>query len=139
MIVRKRFGLILSACRLLLDQVPSLRHFREARAFSHTFPLFAPSALCLTGQVSRVQTALHSVKSRAMYAAREAHMRQFDDPTFHFVPRRKMMQIQASILSKAGRLRPPNHSLSPKTRTGESLIPRSTSAFCPYCLVRPRW
>lgn len=38
--------------------------------------------------------ALLSEKIQAMRAAQDAHVRQFNDPSFHFVPRQKMMQIQ---------------------------------------------
>lgn len=52
--------------------------------------------LPLDEQDSRVRMALLSEKLQAMHAAQDAHVRQFDDPAFHFVPRRKMMQIQVS-------------------------------------------
>eukprot|EP00752_Nemacystus_decipiens_P009155 g8177.t2 len=43
---------------------------------------------------SRVRMALLSEKIQAMDAAQVAQLRQFNDPSFHFVPRQKMMQIQ---------------------------------------------
>ncbi|CAM9543520.1 unnamed protein product [Ectocarpus fasciculatus] len=33
-----------------------------------------------------------------MDSAQDAHARQFDDPSFHFVSRRKMMQIQSGCI-----------------------------------------
>lgn len=41
--------------------------------------------------------ALLSEKLESMDMARRTQARRFDDPGFHFVPRRKMMQIQACI------------------------------------------
>lgn len=45
-------------------------------------------------QDSRVRMALLSAKIQAMGTAEDAHLRLFGDPTFRFVPRRKMIQIQ---------------------------------------------
>lgn len=39
--------------------------------------------------------ALLSEKLGSALIARETHARRFDEPGFHFVPRRKMMQVQA--------------------------------------------
>lgn len=41
-------------------------------------------------------------KIQAMDAAEKAHMRQFNDPSFHFVPRQKMMQIEVRVSSSPG-------------------------------------
>ena len=41
-----------------------------------------------------MRMALLSEKTQAMGAAQDAHVRQCRDPSFYFVPRQKMMQIQ---------------------------------------------
>lgn len=57
-------------------------------------PPFNASLLLDENQRSRVYVALLFKKLRAMDSAEDAHTRQFVDPSFHFVPRNKMMQIQ---------------------------------------------
>lgn len=59
-----------------------------------SLPPFIMHACGWMNQRSRVCVALLFKKLRAMDSAQNAHARQFDDHTFHFVPRKKMMQIQ---------------------------------------------
>lgn len=66
----------------------SARHF-----YGH---ILLRSASPLDTQESRVSMALHTEKVVAMQTAKDDHARRFEDPNFHFVPRRKMMQIQVS-------------------------------------------
>ncbi|CAM9879890.1 unnamed protein product [Ascophyllum nodosum] len=42
--------------------------------------------------------ALLYEKLRAIKATQEAHARRFNDPAFHFVPRRKLMQLQSGCI-----------------------------------------
>lgn len=50
-----------------------------------------------------MRMALFSEKTQAMDAAQVAHVRQFNVPSFNFVPRQKMMQVQVRVPSSVGR------------------------------------
>eukprot|EP00903_Cladosiphon_okamuranus_P013556 g12627.t1 len=86
---------------------------------------------------SRVRMALLSEKTQAMDAAQDAHVRQFNDPCFHFVPRQKMMQIQSGCIKTMCKVLDANNRTNTWQRKDACVVEQCLSALTLYVHRRP--
>ncbi|CBN78005.1 hypothetical protein Esi_0082_0009 [Ectocarpus siliculosus] len=86
---------------------------------------------------SRVCVALLFKKLCAMDSAQDAHARQFVDPSFHFVPRKKMMQIQSGCIDTMCQVLDKNNRTNTWQRKDACVVEQCMSALALHVHRRP--
>ncbi|CAM9376284.1 unnamed protein product [Ectocarpus sp. 4 AP-2014] len=72
-----------------------------------------------------------------MDSAQDAHARQFVDPSFHFVPRKKMMQIQSGCIDTMCQVLDKNNRTNTWQRKDACVVEQCMSALALHVHRRP--
>ncbi|CAM9633793.1 unnamed protein product [Ectocarpus sp. 12 AP-2014] len=72
-----------------------------------------------------------------MDSAQDAHARQFVDPSFHFVPRKKMMQIQSGCIDTMCQVLDKNNRTDSWQRKDACVVEQCISALALHVHRRP--